>query len=233
MTRVLLVDDHPIVLSGLAALVQSDTGLELVGTGRSVAEMLAFDREPDVAVVDLELPDGDGIELGRRLKERWPDLHVLMLTMHADNDAVLRSLGSGLDGYLLKDSDPEEILTAIHSAARGAMVLGRGATSAVMEAAARAPRRDALAALDARDREILTLLVQGLPTSQVAARLFLAPKTIRNRVSEIVSKLGAADRDEAVVLGLAAGLGGQAPPGGGRPGPTGSAPQPPSVGAPT
>ena len=127
--------------------------------------------------------------------------------MHADNDAVLRSLGSGLDGYLLKDSDPEEILTAIHSAARGAMVLGRGASTAVAEAAARAPRRDALAALDARDREILTLLVQGLPTSQVAARLFLAPKTIRNRVSEIVGKLGAADRDEAVALALAAGLG--------------------------
>ena len=208
MTRVLLVDDHPIVLSGLAELVRSEPGLELVGTGRSVAEALALDREPDVAVVDLELPDGDGIELGRRLKERWPELHVLVLTMHADNDAVLRSLGSGLDGYLLKDSDPEEILTAIHSAARGTMVLGRGASRAVTAAAARAPQRDALAVLDARDREILSLLVQGLPTSQVAARLFLAPKTIRNRVSDIVAKLGAANREEAVALGRAAGLGG-------------------------
>ncbi len=207
MTRVLLVDDHPIVLSGLAALVRSEGGLELVGTGRSVAEALALDREPDVAVVDLELPDGDGIELGRRLKERWPELHVLVLTMHADNDAVLRSLGGGLDGYLLKDSDPEEILTAIHSAARGTMVLGRGASRAVTAAAARAPQSDALAVLDARDREILSLLVQGLPTSQVAARLFLAPKTIRNRVSDIVAKLGVANREEAVALGRAAGLG--------------------------
>lgn len=207
MTRVLLVDDHPIVLSGLAALVESEAGLELVGTAGSVAEALAVDREPDVAVVDLQLPDGDGIELGQRLKERWPALHVLMLTMHADDHAVLRSLRCGLDGYLLKDSDPGEILTALHSAARGAMVVGRGASVAVTAAAARHPRSEALAALDARDLEILSLLVRGLPVSQVAARLFLAPKTIRNRLTDIVGRLGVANRDEAVALGRAAGLG--------------------------
>lgn len=110
--------------------------------------------------------------------------------MHADDQAVIRGLNAGLDGYLLKDSDPEDLLAAIHSAARGALVLGRGASDAVVAAAASAPRTDALAALDARDVEILELLVQDLPTSQVAARLFLAPKTVRNRVSEMLSNSG-------------------------------------------
>ncbi|HKE70659.1 MAG TPA: response regulator transcription factor [Nocardioidaceae bacterium] len=207
MTRVLLVDDHPIVLSGLSALVESDDGLELVAAARTAAEARDIAAEPDVAVIDLDLPDGDGIELGGTLKRTWPDLRVVVLTMHADDQAVIRSIGAGLDGYLLKDSDPEDLLAAIHTAARGALVLGRGASDAVVAAAASAPRTDALAALDARDLEILELLVQGLPTSQVAARLFLAPKTVRNRVSEMLSKLGVASRDEAIALGQAGGLG--------------------------
>ena len=207
MTRVMLVDDHPIVLSGLSALVASEDGLELVATARTVAEARASTTEPDVAVVDLELPDGDGIELGAALKRTWPALRVVVLTMHADGQAVIRSLAAGMDGYLLKDSDPEDVLAAIHTAARGALVLGRGASHAVIAAAASAPRTDRLGALDARDLEILDLLVQGLPTSQVAARLFLAPKTVRNRVSEMLSKLGLASRDEAIALGRAGGLG--------------------------
>jgi DNA-binding NarL/FixJ family response regulator len=207
MTRVMVVDDHPIVLSGLSALVESEDGLELVAAARTAAEARAITTEPDVAVLDLELPDGDGIELGTTLKRTWPGLRIVMLTMHADDQAVIRSLGAGMDGYLLKDSDPEDVLAAIHTAARGALVLGKGASGAVVAAAASAPRTDALAALDARDLEILELLVQGLPTSQVAARLFLAPKTVRNRVSEMLTKLGVASRDEAIALGQAGGLG--------------------------
>ncbi len=213
MTRVLLVDDHPIVLSGLVALVESEDGLELVGTARTVADALDTQTRPDVAVVDLRLPDGDGIDLGVALKRRWPQLRVVVLTMHADDDAVVRCLGSGLDGYLLKDSDPEDVLTAIHSAARGTLVLGRGAAAPVVAAAATAPRTDTLATLDTRDLEILELLVRGLPTSQVAARLFIAPKTVRNRVSAILGKLDVGSREQAVELGRAAGLGrGSAPP---------------------
>ncbi|MFI7065186.1 response regulator [Kribbella sp. NPDC050124] len=207
MTRVMLVDDHPIVLSGLSALVESEDGLELIAAARTAAEARAVSTAPDVAVVDLQLPDGDGIQLGSALKQTWPGLRVLVFTMHADDQAVIRSLGAGLDGYLLKDSDPEDVLAAIHSAARGALVLGKGASNAVVAAAASAPRTDALGALDARDLEILDLLVQGLPTSQVAARLFLAPKTVRNRVSEMLGKLGVASRDEAIALGQAGGLG--------------------------
>ena len=207
MTRVTIVDDHPIVLSGLSALIKSENELELVAAARTAAEARAVTTEPDVAVVDLELPDGDGIELGATLKRTWPSLRVVVLTMHADDQAVIRSLGAGLDGYLLKDSDPEDVLAAIHTAALGALVLGRGASNAVVAAAASVPRTDALGALDARDLEILELLVQGLPTSQVATRLFLAPKTVRNRVSEMLTKLGVASREEAIALGRAGGLG--------------------------
>jgi DNA-binding NarL/FixJ family response regulator len=124
----------------------------------------------------------------------------VVFTMHADDQFVVRSLGSGLDGYLLKDSDPDDVLAAIHSAARGNLVIGRGAQAAVFAAAAAAPGPGPLAALDSRDLEILELLAQGLTTSQVAGRLFLAPKTIRNRVSEMLGKLGVATRDEAIAL---------------------------------
>jgi DNA-binding NarL/FixJ family response regulator len=212
--KVMLVDDHPIVLAGLSALVESDGGLALVAAARSTAEALAVSAEPDIAVLDLQLPDGDGISLGRALKRRWPRLRVIVFTMHADDQSVIRSLGSGLDGYLLKDSDPDDVLAAIHSTAHGALVLGRGAQAAVVAAAAATPHPGALDALDSRDLEILDLLARGLTTAQVAARLFLAPKTIRNRISEMLGKLGVATREEAVALGRAAGLG--TPAGGSR-----------------
>jgi DNA-binding NarL/FixJ family response regulator len=207
MTRVLVVDDHPIVLSGLAALVESEEDLELVGAARNVAEALAIEDEVDVAVVDLRLPDGDGIDLGVELKARRQRVRVVVLTMHADEGSVMRCLGSGLDGYLLKDSDPEDVLTAIHSAARGTLVLGKGASAPIVAVASTAPRTDAVTALDARDLEILELLARGLPTSQVAARLFLAPKTVRNRVSAMLGKLEVESREDAIALGRAAGLG--------------------------
>lgn len=207
MIRVVVVDDHPIVLAGLTALVESDPELSLVGAARSVSEARALVAEPDIALLDLHLPDGDGISLGATLKQRWPRVRVVVFTMHADDRSVIRSLGSGLDGYLLKDSDPEDVLAAIHSAARGSLVLGPGAQAAVVAAATAVPPPDALARLDSRDLEILELLVRGLPTSQVAARLFLAPKTIRNRISDMLDKLGVATRDEAIALGRAHGLG--------------------------
>lgn len=209
MISVLVVDDHPVVLTGLAALIGSDPQLSVFATARTAAgaRELAGAAEPAVAVLDLQLPDGDGITLGVELKQRWPSLRVLILTMHADEATVIQSLASGLDGYLLKDADPEDVLAAIHSAAGGSLVVGRGVSAVVIAAAASAPRSDALAALDARDLEILDLMVDGLPTSQIAARLYLAPKTIRNRISEMLGKLGVASRNEAIALARAAGLG--------------------------
>ncbi len=209
MIGVVVVDDHPVVLTGLTALIGSDPQLAVVGSARSAADARALtaEPEPDVAVLDLQLPDGDGISLGAELKRRWPRVRVLILTMHADETTIVRSLAGGMDGYLLKDADPEDVLAAVHSVAGGSMVIGRGASAAVVAAASSAPRTGALAALDARDLEILELMVAGLPVSQIAGRLYLAPKTIRNRMSELLGKLGVRTRDEAVALGRSGGLG--------------------------
>ncbi|RYB89896.1 response regulator transcription factor [Nocardioides glacieisoli] len=206
--RVLVVDDHPVVLAGLTALIDAADDLTVCGAAKSVAEVraVAADLAPDVCVLDLQLPDGDGITLGRTLKQQWPTTRVLILTMSDDPGAVVRSLGTGLDGYLLKDSDPHELLTAIRSVATGATVLGRGTSAPVVAASNAAPDTSPLRALDARDREILALLVAGLTTTQVAHRVFLAPKTVRNRISGLMGKLGVTTRDEAVSLGRAAGL---------------------------
>ena len=216
MTDVLIVDDHPVVLTGLAALIGSDPQLSVVATARSVTEATALpaDLAPHVAILDLQLPDGDGISLGAELRRTWPELRVLILTMHADDATVIQSLASGVNGYLLKDADPEDVLAAVHSAAGGAVVVGRSVSAFVAAAAASAPRTDALSVLNARDLEILELLVDGLPTSQVASRLYLAPKTIRNRISEMLAKLGVASREEAIAMGRAGGLGSGRLPGG-------------------
>ncbi|OHV39983.1 MULTISPECIES: response regulator transcription factor [Pseudofrankia] len=209
MINVLVVDDHPVVLTGLTALIGSDPQLSVFGTARSAAAAreLPGDHGPTVAVVDLQLPDGDGISLGVELRRRWPALRVLVLTMHADDATVIQSLASGLNGYLLKDADPEDVLAAIHSAAGGSLVVGRGVSAVVVAAAASAPRTDALAALHARDLELLDLMVEGMPVSHIAARLYLAPKTVRNRISELLRKLAVTSREEAVSLGRAAGRG--------------------------
>jgi DNA-binding NarL/FixJ family response regulator len=209
MIGVVVVDDHPVVLSGLTALIGAEDDLDVVGAARSAHDARALDPSPppDVCVVDLHLPDGDGVSLGKEMAGRW-DCRVLVLTMSSDPAAVVRSLGEGLHGYLLKDSDPDELLGAIRAVAAGAVVLGRGASAPVV-AATRDARStgDALAVLDARDREILALLVQGQGTQHIAARLFLAPKTIRNRVSEMLTKLGVATREDAIAIGRSAGLG--------------------------
>jgi len=206
--EVLIVDDHPVVLAGLAALITSDADLTVVGSARSSEDVrrLPTAATIDLAIVDLHLPHTDGITLGAEIKQRWPEARVLILTMHADDATVIRSIGAGMDGYLLKDADPEDVLAAIHAAARGALVVGRGVAEAVVAAAAVTPMPSALQVLDARDLEILELLVQGLPTSHIATRLYLAPKTIRNRVSDMLGKLGVASRDEAVAVARAAGI---------------------------
>lgn len=209
MIRVVVVDDHPVVLAGLTALIDADPAMSVIGSATSAgeAESLALEADPDVFVVDLQLPDGNGVSLGVALKRRWPTTRVIILTMTSEPGAVIRSLGAGLDGYLLKDSDPAELRAAIHSTAQGSTVLGRGASGPVVTAATVLPDANPLAALDARDREILTLLVQGLGPAQIAGRLFLAPKTIRNRMSVMLTKLGVTNREDAIALGVAGGLG--------------------------
>ena len=209
MIRVVVVDDHPVVLAGLSALIGADPEMEVTALAGTVAEALDLPVEPvpDLCVLDLRLPDGDGVNLGLRLRERWPEVKLVILTMSREPATVLRSLAEGVDSYLVKDSPPDELLGAFRATASGSVVLSSGASDSVRIAASTSPDTDVLGRLDARDREILALLVQGLSTHQVAGRLFLAPKTIRNRISEMLGKLGVANREDAVAIGLAGGLG--------------------------
>lgn len=207
-TRLLLVDDHPVFLDGLAALFGTESWATVAGLARSAGEALATASRcaPDLAVVDLQLPDLDGVELTRRLLAAQPHLRVVLLTMHAGQDAVLRGLAAGAAGYVLKDAEPEDVIAAVRQVARGGMVVGAGASGPVRErleeGATALP-----AALSARDRELLDLLARGLPTAQIAARMHLAPKTVRNRLSELFAVLGVSGRAEAIVLARGAGLG--------------------------
>jgi DNA-binding NarL/FixJ family response regulator len=209
-----VVDDHPIVRSGMTALLASDPAFEVVAAAGTVAEALQLVESlegppPDLAIIDLRLPDGDGVDLALAWRGRWPRLKVLVLTMHAEDESVRRALAAGLHGYLLKDADPEAILAAAHQVTAGALVIGRGADAGVRAAAGSRPEPSAaaLGVLNTREREILGLLASGLPTAQVASRLYLAPKTIRNKVSEILGKLGLTTREEAIELARTAGLG--------------------------
>ncbi|MCB0967089.1 MAG: response regulator transcription factor [Ilumatobacter sp.] len=207
--RVAVVDDHPVVRTGLTALIEADPSMAMVASAADAAAARAIDVDPapDVCVVDRRLPDADGIDLGVELKQRWPGTHVLVLTMDADPAGVIRSLGAGLDGYLLKDSDPAELRAAIRAAAEGSVVLGSSASAPVVAAAASTPATDPFEALDSRDREILALLVLGATVGEIAQRIFLSPKTVRNRTTGILSKLGVRTRAEAIAIGAARGIG--------------------------
>jgi DNA-binding NarL/FixJ family response regulator len=204
--RLLLVDDHPVFLDGLAALLDGEAWAEVVALARNGAEALqqAAGARADVAVVDLRLPDLDGVELTRRLLARQPSLKVLLLTMHAGKDAVLRGLAAGAAGYVLKDAEPEDVLAAVRQVARGGLVVGAGAVDPVR---AQLDGADGLPGLGDRDRELLELLAQGLPTATIALRLGLAPKTVRNRLSALYATLGVSDRSEALLRARSAGLG--------------------------
>lgn len=208
MIRVAIVDDHPVVLEGLSAMIAGDPRMEVAGTATTVATALALSPEPgpDVFVVDLHLPDGDGVTLCSQLRQRWPKSKVAILTMSQEPAVVLRSLAEGVDSFLLKDAPPRELLDAILATANGSVVLSAAASESVRVAASSVPSTDPLTRLDARDREILSLLVDGLSTAQVATKLYLSPKTIRNRTSEILAKLGVASRADAITLAAAGGL---------------------------
>jgi DNA-binding NarL/FixJ family response regulator len=207
-TTLLLVDDHPVFLDGLARLLTAEPWADVVGTARDGAEALRVgaSTRPAVAVVDLQLPDIDGVELTKRLLAQLPDVRVLVLTMHAGQDTVLQALAAGAVGYVLKDAEPEDVVASIRQVARGGLVVGAGAASTTVHGRL-AEGGEQLPAIGERDRELLELLAQGKSTAAIAAELHLAPKTIRNRLSELFTALGVAGRAEAIVLARSAGLG--------------------------
>ena len=208
--RVVLADDHPVVRAGLAALLSSLAGVEVVGvatTGREAVREVVTHR-PDVAVLDLQMPELDGFAATRELGRVAPDVPVLVLTMHEDDDSVFAAMRAGARGYLVKGAEQEEIERAIRGVAAGEAIFGPGVAQRVLGYFSSPPATAApFPELSAREREILDLLAAGLPNAAIANRLGIAPKTVANNVSAIFTKLQVADRAQAIARARDAGLG--------------------------
>jgi DNA-binding NarL/FixJ family response regulator len=214
--RVLIADDHPVFRDGLAALLRAGSGTELVGAAASGADAVELARttRPDVVVMDLRMPGLNGIEAIRRILADCPRAAVIVLTMFDDDDSVFAALRAGARGYLLKGADQEAIRRAVQASAAGEAIFGSELAARVLGFMVNLPEQTAppFPELTGREREILELVVRGQPNAAIAARLFLSEKTIRNNVSNILAKLHAADRAQAIVLARDAGLGGQPGP---------------------
>ncbi|MFQ6229615.1 response regulator [Nocardia sp. NPDC002869] len=204
MVRVFLVDDHEIVRRGVADLIDAETDLEVVGEAADVSQALARipALRPDVAVLDVRLPDGNGIELCRELLSANTGLRCLMLTSFTDDQAMLDAILAGASGYVVKDITGLELVRAIREVAAGRSLLDNRAAAALM-AKFRAEAETAtgpLAGLTEQERTLLALLGEGLTNRQIAGRMFLAEKTVKNYVSRLLTKLGVERRTQAAVL---------------------------------
>jgi DNA-binding NarL/FixJ family response regulator len=196
--RVLIADDHASFRSGLRALLASIAGMDVVGEADSGAAAVssAAELQPDVVVMDLNMEGMDGISATRQIVATSPHIAVLVLTMYEDDDQVFGALKAGARGYLLKGADRTELVRAIRSVSSGQAIFGPAVARRLVAFFASRPMVEAAAfpELTAREREILDLVARGLSNSEISQRLVLAPKTVRNHVSNVFSKLQVADR---------------------------------------
>ena len=201
--RVMLVDDHEIVRRGIADLIGTAEDLEVVGEASGVTEALARTPQvnPDVAVLDVRMPDGNGIELCRDLKSAMPDLACLMLTSYADDDALFDAIMAGAAGFVLKQVLGLDLLNAIRTVGAGGSLLDPRTTAALMNRI-RTEREDQnpLNKLTEQERMVFDLIGEGLTNRQIGERMFLAEKTIKNYVSHLLNKLGMQRRTQAAAL---------------------------------
>jgi NarL family two-component system response regulator LiaR len=200
--RVLLVDDHAVVRSGLSAFLLAFDDLELLGEAGNGAEAVQFcEREqPDVVLMDLVMPGMDGVAATREIRTRWPRVQVIALTSFPEEDLVQGALQAGALSYLLKNVSADELVSAIRAAVAGRPTLAPEATQALIQAASHppVPGDD----LTAREREVLALMVEGMHNQAIAERLVVSRSTIKSHVSNILSKLGVSSRGEAISLAL-------------------------------
>jgi len=201
--RVFLLDDHEIVRQGLKALLESEPDLEVVGEASTAQEALARvpALRPDVAVLDVRLPDGDGITVCRELRSVLPDLACLMLTSFGDDEALFSAIMAGAAGYVLKQIRGSDLVGAVRTVGHGGSLLDPQATTRLLtRMRADATRKDPLDVLTDQERRILDLIGEGLTNRQIGERMFLAEKTVKNYVSSVLSKLGLVRRTQAAVL---------------------------------
>ncbi|MGY1638626.1 response regulator [Geodermatophilus sp. SYSU D00742] len=200
--RVFLVDDHEVVRRGVAELLEEDPEIRVVGEAGSVAEALARVPavRPDVTVVDMRLPDGDGAEVCRLLRERVPDQRCLVLTSYSDDDAVAAAVAAGAAGYLLKQVRGSALVSAVRTVAAGGTLFDQDAGAAVVARSRPVERDRRLAVLTEQERTVLRLIGEGLTNRQIGERMGLAEKTVKNYTSHLLAKLGLERRTQAAIL---------------------------------
>lgn len=212
LLRMLIADDHPLVRSGLRALLAATEDMEVVGEAATGEEavMLAASLQPDVIVMDLRMPGINGIEATRRIVQAHPQMRILVVTLFEDDDSVFAALRAGARGYILKDANEIEVLRAIRAVSSGEAIFSATIAQRLLDffafprpAQAVLPFPD----LTDREREILTLIAQGRKNTEIAQSLVITPKTVRNYISSIFSKLQVADRAQAIIRAREAGLG--------------------------
>jgi DNA-binding NarL/FixJ family response regulator len=210
-TRVLVADDHPVFREGFAALLATIDEVAVVGTAADGLEAVAAatELEPDVVVMDVQMPRLDGIEATRRILAHRPATGVVVLTMSEEDATVFEAVRAGARGYLLKGAEPDEVVRAITTVAAGGVVFGAVLASRIADFFSGAPTvaQSRFPTLTAREHEVLDLLAAGLSNQQIASRLYLSQKTVRNHVHAVLGKLQAADRAAAMIQAREAGLG--------------------------
>jgi len=203
-TRVFLLDDHEVVRRGLRDMLDAEDDLTVVGEAGTADEALSRipPTRPDVAVLDVRLPDGNGVEVCREVRSRHPEIQCLMLTSFADDEALFQAIMAGASGYLLKQIKGPDIVDAIRRVAAGQSLLDAAVTKRVLDRLRHPPEEDErLASLTDQERRILELIAEGLTNRQIADRVHLAEKTVKNYVSNLLAKLGMERRTQAAVYG--------------------------------
>ncbi len=201
--KVFLLDDHEVVRAGIRGLLEAEDGIEVVGEAGTAEEAIRRvpALKPDVAVLDVRLPDGDGVEVCRELRSRMPELRCLMLTSFADDDALFAAIMGGASGYVLKQIRGSDLVSAITRVGRGESLIDPALTRRVLDRLRTGPEQDErLTRLSDQERRVLDLLAEGLTNRQIAERLFLAEKTVKNYVSNMLTKLGMSRRTEAAAF---------------------------------
>jgi DNA-binding NarL/FixJ family response regulator len=201
--RVFLLDDHEVVRRGVAALLSAEDDIEIVGEAGTAEHALARipAARPDVAVLDVRLPDGDGVSVSRELRSQMPDLACLMLTSFDDEDALFEAVMAGAAGYVLKQIHGSDLVGAVRTVATGQSLLDPRSTARMLQRLRdRQEKQDPLKSLTEQERHIFDLIGEGLTNRQIGERLYLAEKTVKNYISNIFAKLGMSRRTQAAAL---------------------------------
>ena len=209
--RILIADDHPVFRGGLRALLSTDPDFDVVGEAASGTEAIELTQtqQPDVVLMDLHMPDVDGVEATSQILRANPDIAVLVLTMFDDDDSVVAAMRAGARGYVLKGTNQAQILHSIHAVGAGGAAFGPSVAQRMLDHFTRSAKEPAtpFPELTDREREVLDLIAQGQSNQRIAARLSISEKTVRNNVSNIFTKLAVTDRTEAALKARDAGLG--------------------------